>query len=119
MIENYKKRGYPFNAIKNNMFRASRVTQNDLLEVRKKEPNTTQVMTTKYNPCNPNIKGFIHDNWNIIQHSNDCANTFRDKPIIGFKRLPKLRYILTKATMPYPSSIMEPKNNNHSLNETG
>ena len=99
MIEHYMKRGYPFNTLKNHMLRASRFTQNDVLEVRTKEPNTTPVMTTKYNPRKPNIKGFIHDNWNIIQHSNDCANTFPDKPIIGFKRLPNLRDLLTKATI--------------------
>ena len=65
-------------------------------------------MITKYNPRNPNIKGFIHDKWNIIQHSNDC-DTFPDKRIIGFKRLPNLRDMLTKATISYPPSNMEPK----------
>ena len=87
----------------------SRFTQNDLLEVRTKDPITTLVMTTKYHPRNPDIKGFIHDNWNIIQHSNDCANTFPDKPIIGFKRLPNLRDLLTNATISYPPNNMEPK----------
>ena len=84
------------------MLRACKFSQDDLLEVKTKESVSTPVMTTKYNPQNPNIKGFIHDNWNIIQHSNDCASTFPDKPIIGFKRLPNLRDILTKASISYP-----------------
>ena len=58
-------------------------------------------MTTTFNPQNPDIKGFIHDNWNIIQHSNDCSSTFPDKPIIGFKRLPNLRDMLTKFSISY------------------
>ena len=103
------KRGYLFNTLKNHMLRASRFTQNNLLVVRTKEPNTAPVMTSKYNLSNPNIKVFTHDNWKIIQHSNDCSNTFPDKPIIGFKRLPNLRDMLTKATISYPPSNMEPK----------
>ena len=67
-------------------------------------------MTTKYNPQNPNIKDYIHSNWNIIQHSNDCSSTFPDKPIIGFKRLPNLRDILTKASISYPPTKEEAKN---------
>ena len=55
------------------------------------------VKVTTYNPAKPDIKGFIHNNWNIIEHSNDCASTFQHKPLIGFKRLPNLRNLLTKA----------------------
>ena len=106
MIEHYMKRGYPFKTLKKHMLRASRYTQDDLLEVKTKEVTTTPVMTTTFNPQNPDIKGFIHDNWNIIQHSNDCSSTFPDKPIIGFKRLPNLRDMLTKASISYPPKEM-------------
>ena len=61
-------------------------------------------MTTRYNPGNPSIKGFIHDNWNIIQHSYDCSNTFPDMPIIWFIRLTNLRDMLTKTSISYPPS---------------
>ena len=106
MIEHYMKRGYPFKTLKKHILRASRYTQDDLLEVKTKEVTTTPVMTTTFNPQNPDIKGFIHDNWNIIQHSNDCSSTFPDKPIIGFKRLPNLRDMLTKASISYPPKEM-------------
>ena len=56
--------------LKKHMLRACKYTQNDLLE-----PAFTPVMTTTFNPRNHNIKGFIHDNWNIIQHSNDCVKS--------------------------------------------
>ena len=58
---------------------------------------------------NPEYTTLFFCKQNIIQHSNDCANTFHDKPIIGFKRLPNLRNMLTKATISHPPSNMEPK----------
>ena len=84
------------------MLRACKYTQDELLEVKTKELTKVPVMTTKFNPTNPNIKDFIHGNWNIIENSNDCAQTFPEKPIIGFKRLPNLRDMLTKASISYP-----------------
>ena len=104
-VEEYE--GVPIQYPKNHMLIASRFTQNDLIEARRKEPNTAPVMTTKYNPHNPNIKGFIHDNWNVIQHSNDCSNTVKEKPIIGFKILQNLGDMLTKPSISYPPSNME------------
>ena len=59
-------------------------------------------MVTKYNPTNPDIHGFTQNNWNIIEQSNDSVHTFSDKPIIGFRRLPNLRDILTTASLSYP-----------------
>ena len=66
-------------------------------------------MATKFNPQNQNIKGFIHDNWKIIEHSTDCEPTFPDKPIIGFKRIPNLRDLLTKVSVEYPPKAIEAK----------
>ena len=107
ILKYYLERGYPFKQLRKHMLRASQFSQDELLEVKTKEPTTTPVRTTKYNPGNPDIKEFIHGNWNIIQHSNDCATTFPDKPIIGFKRLPNLRDMLTKASISYPPKEME------------
>ena len=84
------------------MLRACKYSQDELLEVNTKEQTDVAVMTTKYNPSNLNIKNFIHQNWNIIQNSNDCIDTFSHKPIIGFKRLPNLIDMLTNATISYP-----------------
>ena len=57
---------------------------------------------------NPDIKHYIHNNWNIIETSADCADTYATKPIIGFKRLPNLRDMLTKASVSYPPKEIEP-----------
>ena len=71
------------------MLRAARYSQKDLLTVKIKQEINTPVMVTKYNPMNPDIRGFIHNNWNIIEHSNDCVHTFSDKPIEGFYKITK------------------------------
>ena len=103
MIQHYVKRGYPLKSLKKHMLRPARHSQKDLLTVKQKEEIKTPVMVTKFNPTNPDIRGFIHNNWNIIEHSNDCVHTFSDKPIVGFRRLPNLRDILTSASITYPA----------------
>ena len=69
------KKGYPLKQLKKHMLRACKYSQLDLLEAREKEPSSTPVMTTKFNPQNPNLKGFIQNNWNIIESSTDGAPT--------------------------------------------
>ena len=107
MIEHYLKRGFPYQELMKHMLRACKFTQDELLDVKTKEPTKVSVMTTMFNTTNPDIKKFIHGNWNIIENSNDCAQTFPEKPIIGFKRLPNLRDILTKASISYPPAENE------------
>ena len=104
-MDYYLQRGYPLKSLKKHMLKASKFTQDDLLQVITKSPVDTPVIVTTYNPNNPDIKGFIHRNWNIIEHSNDCSSTFQQKSLIGFKRLPNLRNLLTKAEIDYPPTI--------------
>ena len=86
-------------ALRKHYKRTSKNKQDDLLDVTKTQIKTP-VMVTNYNPMNPNIKGIIHRNWNIISNS-------LDKPLIGFRRLPNLREYLTNATTSYPPLIVE------------
>ena len=99
LIGYYLRRGYPEKALRKHYKRASQFTQDELLEVTKKEPVKTPVMVTNYNPGNPNIKELIHKNWNIIINSQDCGPIFKDKPLVGFRRLLNLRDKLTNATV--------------------
>ena len=105
MIQHYVRRGYPLKSLKKHMLRAARYTQTDLLTVKTKQEIKTPVMVTRYNPMNPDIRGFIHNNWNIIEHSNDCVHTFSEKSMVGFRRLPNLRDILTSASITYPPKV--------------
>ena len=102
LIGYYLKRGYPEKALRKHYNRASKFTQDELLAVTRKDPVKTPVMVTNYNPGNPNIKELIHKNWNIITNSQDCGSIFKDKPLVGFRRLPNLRDKLTNATLIYP-----------------
>ena len=74
MIQHYVKRFYPLKSLKKHTLRASRFTQTDLHEVKTKQEIKALVMVTRYNPMNPDIHGFIQNNWNIIKHSNDCVH---------------------------------------------
>ena len=59
-------------------------------------------MVTNFNPCNPNIKQLIYKNWNVLSNSPDCRKLFSEKPVIGFRRLPNLRDMLTSASLRHP-----------------
>ena len=102
LVDHYLKKGYPEKALRKHYKRASKFSQDELLYVIQKTPITTPVMVTNYNPCNPNIQNIIHKNWNIITYSPDCGPIFKDKPIVGFRRLLNLRDLLTNATTFYP-----------------
>ena len=89
LIKYYLKRSHSEKALIKHYKRASKYKQDDLLDVVKKTPVKTPVMVTNYNPMNPNIKGIIHRNWNIISNSPDFGHIFLDKPLIGFRRISK------------------------------
>ena len=72
MIQHYVKRGYPLKSLKKHMLRAARYSQKYLLTVKTKQEIKTPVMVTKYNPMNPDIRGFIH---NIIGISLNTVMT--------------------------------------------
>ena len=109
LISHYLKRGYPEKGLRKHYKKASGFTQDDLLDVKVKTPVKTPVMVTNFNPMNPNIKGIIHRNWNIISNSPDCSQIFTEKPLIGFRRLPNVREYLTKATIQYPPVTQDTK----------
>ena len=110
LTQYYLKRGYPIKQLKNHHHRVKKFTQQELLQLNStiKTANTSPVMVTKYNPKNPNVKKFIHSNWNMIEHCDELKKIFTQKPLIGFRRFPNLRDILTKNKMSYPpKSITE------------
>ena len=79
LITYYLNRGYPEKAFmpmgqRVQFKRASKYSQDQLLEVKEKTSTKTPVMVTNYNPSNPNIKQLIHRNWNIITNSPDSLD---------------------------------------------
>ena len=98
----YLKRGYPFKSLKKHYHRAKKFTQDELLETVPKTEIDTPVMVTQYNPRNPQIGSLVKDNWNIIQNTEELTKIFREKPLIGYRRLPNLKDILTSSNVTYP-----------------
>ena len=98
----YLKRGYPASSLKKHFNRANQFKQSDLLEDNPRETIDTPVMVTQFNPRNPPIKSLIRDNWNIIQNTDELKQIFKDKPLIGYKRLPNLKDLLTRSAITFP-----------------
>ena len=102
LITYYQNRGYPVKALDNHYKRAARYSQNNLLITKNKQIKQPQVLVTTYNPRNPNISRIIKDNWNIIENTEELQKIFPDKPLIGYRRLPNLRDILTSNKISWP-----------------
>ena len=98
----YLRRGYPLKSLKKHYLRARKFSQDELLETVSKKANEAPVMVTQYNPRNPQIGSLVQRNWNIIQNTEELTQIFSSKPLMGFRRLPNLRDILTSSTISYP-----------------
>ena len=80
--------------------KVARFSQDDLLDL--KDKNKPQVMVTIFNPRNPNISKIIRDNWNSIENTEELQKIFPTKPLIGFRRLPNLRDMITSKKLIIP-----------------
>ena len=98
----YLKRGYPFPSLKRHYHRAKKLTQDELLDTVSKETNEAPVMVTQFNPRNTQIGTLVRDNWNIIQNTEELTQIFNTKPLMGYRRLPNLKDLLTSSTISYP-----------------
>ena len=97
-------RGYRHKPMEQHYKRAARFSQNDLLGLKQKKIKDPQVMVTTFNPRNPDISKMIRENWNLIDNTEELQKLFPEKPLIGFRRLPNLRDLLTSKIC-YPPKI--------------
>ena len=105
-------RGYPHKPLEQHYKRAARFSQKDLLDLKTRKIRDPQVLvTTTFNPRNPNISKIIRDNWNIIENTDELKQIFLEKLLIGFRRLPNLRDILTSNKINYPPKPLERDSN--------
>ena len=98
----YLKRGYPFSSLKKHYHRARKFNQDELLDKTPKESTDVPVMVTQFNTRNPKIGSLVKDNWNIILNTEELTQIFKTKPLIGYRRLPNLKDILTSSSNSYP-----------------
>ena len=101
----YLNRGYPFKSLKKHYKRAKAFSQDQLLETTQRKSVDTPVMVCQFNPSNPDISKLVRQNWNVIQNSEETSKIFTSKPLIGYRKLPNLRDILTSSTICYPPEI--------------
>ena len=47
----------------------------------------------------PKLVLWFKDNWNIIQNTEELTQIFKTKPLIGYRRLPNLKDILTSSSI--------------------
>ena len=83
----YLKRGYPFKSLKKHYHKAKAFTQ---------------VLVTQFNPANTDIRKLVRQNWNIMQNCDEIEKVCKDLSLIGLRKLPNLRNILTSSTITYP-----------------
>ena len=105
----YLKSGYPLASLKSHLTRARQFTQDELLTTNTKNNSEKPVLVTQFNPSNPDIRKLVLQNWNIIEHTEELNQVFKEKPIVGYKRLPNLRQQLTSSTIRYPPSAQTQK----------
>ena len=98
----YLKRGYPFKSLKKHYHRARKFNQDELLDTVPRSQSDVPVMVTQSNPTNPPIGALVRNNWNSIQNTEELTKIFKDKPIVGYRRLPNLKDMLTSSSINYP-----------------
>ena len=91
-----------FPSLKKHYHRARKFSQDELLDTVSKPTTDAPVMVTKFNPRNPQIGPLIKDNRNIIQNAEELTQIFKTKPLVGYRRLPNLKDLLTSSTITYP-----------------
>ena len=98
----------PISISQKHYHRARKFNQDQLLDTIPRQSSEVPVMVTQFNPKNPQIVSLIKSNWNIIQNTDELIKIFKDKPIIGYRRLPNLRDILTNSSITYPPALKPP-----------
>ena len=67
----------------------------------------TPVLVTQLNPQNPNLGKVLRKNWNIIKSTSELSEIFEESLMIGYRRLPNLRELLTSIVIQYPTKSAE------------
>ena len=90
----FSSREYPIEVLEEQLARASTVARTDLLTVKEKEKDDNLPFTTIFNKTLPNIKYTIDKHWHLLQTNPKIAPTFKEKPIVAFKRNKNLKDLI-------------------------
>ena len=110
----WTKRGYKNNFVRSQISRAKSIPRNDILKENSpeiKKPDRLPFITT-YNPASPNIYKVLRQKQPIL-HSTECLHeTFKEAPVVAYRRSPNLRDLLVRAKLQNPAIATQP---NHSF----
>ena len=88
------KREYGKEIVKNEIKRAVNVPRQELFKVKEKQHSQRIPLIIKYNRTLPSLSKIINKNWNILQIDRNIKETFKERPIIAFRRNKNLRDLL-------------------------
>ena len=94
LLEKFQEKGYKDSDIIEQFNKASNKEREQLLTYKTKDANPKIVFSTKYNKNLPNIGKAIHDNWNTLHINDEIGRSFKDKPVIAFKRNDNLKRLI-------------------------
>ena len=100
-IESFKsrllKRDYNKSEINEIIENNRNLNRNKLLEQSVRKRENTLTMVTKYNPAIRKLKIKVLKHWKLLSKDEECANLFKQKPIIAYKRNKNLQELVTRA----------------------
>ena len=100
-IESFKsrllKRDYNKSEINEIIENNRNLNRNKLLEQSVRKRENTLTMVTKYNSAIRKLKIKVLKHWKLLSKDEECANLFKQKPIIAYKRNKNLQELVTRA----------------------
>ena len=79
------------------MKRVHSMTRSSCLEKRKKKTTTRIPFVLTYHSELPSVRKIINDHWNILQTKSKLRKTYKERPLVAYRRPKNLRDLLVKA----------------------
>lgn len=104
-LNDYGKRGYPEEVLLQAFDRAYDTDRQALLnpDKTKKDRDTRVKLVMTYNPANPKVMSTIKKHWPMLQLSKTCRNSFKELPIVAYRRPKNLTDHLVRAKVRQPT----------------
>ena len=89
--------GYKRKNVNKQMKRVHSITQSSCLEKREKKTTTRIPFVLTYHSNLPPVGKIINDHWNILQTKPKLRRTYKERPLVAYRRPKSLRDLLVKA----------------------
>jgi hypothetical protein len=104
-VGHFLKRDYPLHLLEEAALKARRLIRKDIINpttpskdaepIKTKDP--TNILVTQFHPQDNALRDIVMNNWDILGKSLNTQPLLKNKPMIGYRRPPNLKDILTKA----------------------